>query len=57
MWTAGSRLFSSETLGDGQDEQPLPFVRRTHFRRREQARRNLVTQSAKLIVDRIEAQT
>jgi hypothetical protein len=35
----------------GQDEQPLAAVRRTHFFRAEQARRNAVTQAVQVIAD------
>ena len=44
------------TVGQPDDEQPLAFMRRADFRRAEQTRRNVETQSFQIFANRIESE-
>jgi hypothetical protein len=48
--------FADDTRTVGHDEQPLAAVRRTHFFRAKQTRRNLVTQAVQVMADLFKSQ-
>lgn len=49
-------LSTSDTIGDGQDEEALALVRRADFRRHEESSFDLETKSAKLSPNDVEAE-